>query len=132
MFYDTLSSLCATRHTNVTSLLITLGLSTSKVTLWKNGSIPKGDTIVKIANYFNVTTDYLLGVSDTPERQIEDNPFMISTSKLNDIGKQKALEYIKDLAENPRYRISVQDDVKIVAQKKPEKTPKADDKPRLI
>ena len=43
-----------------------LGLSSATVTKWKNGTLPQSETLLKIADYFNVTTDYLLG--KTPER----------------------------------------------------------------
>lgn len=40
--------------------------------MWENnGTVPRVDILVKLANYFNVTTDYLLGNDDmsnvTPE-----------------------------------------------------------------
>jgi len=39
-----------------------LGLSSATVTMWASrNSIPNGDTLNKIADYFGVTTDYLLG-----------------------------------------------------------------------
>lgn len=60
MFYENLLELCKSRNTNVTNLLLNLKLSTSKGTAWKSGSVPTGDILLKIANYFNVTTDYLL------------------------------------------------------------------------
>lgn len=60
MFYERLQMLCSKKTTDVTNLLKALKLSTSKGTLWKNGSVPKGDTLLKIAEYFNVSTDYLL------------------------------------------------------------------------
>lgn len=60
MFYDVLISLCNSKNTTVTATLKELNISTSKGTAWKNGSIPNGDIIAKIADYFNVTTDYLL------------------------------------------------------------------------
>lgn len=34
----------------------------------KNGSYPQSDKLVKIADYLNVSVDYLLGISDDPSR----------------------------------------------------------------
>ena len=108
------------------------GISTGNISDWKSGrSMPSASKLVILAKCLDCSADYLLGITDMPNSE-ESDPVLVKINTLNDIGKQKALEYIKDLAENPRYRISVPDDVKIVAQKKPEKTPKADDKPRLI
>lgn len=65
MFYERLETVCLRNDLTVSSLVKTLGLSTSKVTAWKNGSVPKGETLVKIADYFNVSVDYLLGRTST-------------------------------------------------------------------
>lgn len=35
-------------------------MSKGSISSWRAGSIPKGETLNKIAEYFNVTTDYLL------------------------------------------------------------------------
>ena len=32
-------------------------------------SNPSNENLIKIANYFEVSTDYLLGLTDSPERQ---------------------------------------------------------------
>ncbi len=46
-----------------------LGFSTSKVSAWKQkGTLPTSDALVKIADYFDVSLDYLVGRSDTPDR----------------------------------------------------------------
>lgn len=68
MFYDVLSTLCSSRNTTVTAMLKELNISTSKGTAWKNGSTPNGEIISTIADYFNVTTDYLLG-KDTSNKK---------------------------------------------------------------
>ena len=60
MFYENVKELCHQRRTNITTLVKELGMSTSMPTGWKNGTIPKSDTVQKIADYFGVTTDYLL------------------------------------------------------------------------
>ena len=38
-----------------------MGLSRTSVVKWKAGSVPTGATLNKIAAYFGVSTDYLLG-----------------------------------------------------------------------
>ena len=41
-----------------------IGLSNAAPTSWKKGSTPKLSTIEKIAEYFGVSTNYLLGKED--------------------------------------------------------------------
>ena len=42
---------------------------------WENGNIqPSIDMLVSLANVFNVTTDYLLGLDDVPRLSIEGLP----------------------------------------------------------
>ena len=66
MFLERLLSLCSENGTDISNVLRSLGLSTSKGTAWRNGSIPNGDILLKLANYFHVSTDYLLGNTDDP------------------------------------------------------------------
>ena len=54
MFFERLETICSRKGITVSSLVKALGLSTSKVTAWKNGTVPKGDILVKIADYFAV------------------------------------------------------------------------------
>lgn len=63
IFYENVKDLCALNRTNITQLAKDLGLSTSMPTKWKNGSIPKSDTLKKIADHFGVSTDALLSQS---------------------------------------------------------------------
>lgn len=65
MFYENVRDLCAIHRTNITQLAKDLGLSTSMPTKWKNGSVPKSDTVQKIAEHFGVTTDALLSSAGT-------------------------------------------------------------------
>ena len=86
MFYERLNTICNENNITVTKLLKDLNLSTSKGTAWKNGSIPNGDTLSKIADYFDVSVDYLLGVEKphkpinnmlrTPEEEAELNEYL--------------------------------------------------------
>lgn len=73
VFYQRVKSLCAQKGVEISNVLKAVGLSTSKGTAWKDGAIPKGDVLLVLANYFAVSTDYLLGNTDnpTPTRQNE-------------------------------------------------------------
>lgn len=60
MLYDNFDALCNKMGTTPTKFTTeVLKLSSSKVTAWKNGSIPKYDVLQAIADYFNVTIGYL-------------------------------------------------------------------------
>lgn len=49
------------------------GISPASITQYKNGTnTPKGDILESLANYFNVSTNYLLGKSDTPTYTFDD------------------------------------------------------------
>lgn len=63
MFYENVKDLCGLHRTNITQLAKDLGLSTSMPTKWKNGSVPKSDTVKMIADHFGVSTDQLLAPS---------------------------------------------------------------------
>ncbi len=61
MFYDQFVKLCKERGVSPSAVMVSIGLNKSNATFWKKGSIPKGDTLQKLADYFGVSTDYLLG-----------------------------------------------------------------------
>lgn len=77
MFYDRLKDLCRTKGVTLTNLVKDLNMSTGNLSKWKNGNVPKSDTIRALAEYLGVTADYLLG---------------------NDIRKEKILTLLDDPA----------------------------------
>lgn len=60
MFYDVFLSLCKENGISVSKAAEDIGLNRAAVAKWKKGSVPVGSTLRKFADYFNVTTDYLL------------------------------------------------------------------------
>ena len=65
MFYDVYLSLCRRDGKKPSTVAAELRINKSNVSNWKNnGYTPRGDVIQKIADYFNVSTDYLLGADD--------------------------------------------------------------------
>ena len=49
------------------------GLSSQSIEKWEK-STPRGDTLLKVADYFNVTTDYLLGRTSDPHSASAHHP----------------------------------------------------------
>lgn len=60
MFWKNLVNLCNTKQTTPTTMVKALGIATGNVTKWKQGSIPRDTTLKLIADYFGVSTEYLL------------------------------------------------------------------------
>lgn len=61
MFYDVYVDLCRKIGKKPSVVAAELGINKSNVSNWKNnGYTPRGEALQKIADYFGVTTDYLL------------------------------------------------------------------------
>lgn len=66
MFWERFYNLCIQHDTKPIPVVKELLIATGSVTKWKNGTIPSGETLTKIADYFHVSVDYLLGKTDDP------------------------------------------------------------------
>lgn len=61
-FIETLEKLLKEKNISAHKMSLDLGLSKSVVTAWRDrGNVPSGETLIKIADYFGVSVDYLLG-----------------------------------------------------------------------
>ncbi|MBE6984870.1 MAG: helix-turn-helix transcriptional regulator [Ruminococcaceae bacterium] len=69
MFFDQLKQLCAMKGTTPTALARDLGISTSNVTSWKNGSSPKLDMVLRLASALDVPIGYFAGEDDAEIRK---------------------------------------------------------------
>lgn len=58
--FDRLKSLCDEQGISVNTLEEKLGIGKNSLYSWKKNT-PKGTNLVKVADYFDVSTDYLLG-----------------------------------------------------------------------
>jgi len=67
MFWEKFLLLCKEKGVSPTYACKTLGYSTTMVTNWKRGSIPRDATLLKIADYFGVTVDDLLSDGEPTE-----------------------------------------------------------------
>ena len=70
VFCERVRKLIDERKINVNRFRTDLGLGVSTFATWeKRGTIPNGETLEKIADYFNVSVDYLLGKEKEPSVQ---------------------------------------------------------------
>ena len=60
MFYEQLKKACREKGTSVTAVLKKIGVGTANGTYWKNGSVPSSDIVIQLAEFLEVSTDYLL------------------------------------------------------------------------
>ena len=62
-FLERLTLLMEQKGVNKSTLCTQLKISQNSFVNWNNrGTLPSGETLIKLAEYFNVTTDYLLGI----------------------------------------------------------------------
>lgn len=65
-FYNNFVYLCKSHHLSMRYVMSQIGQSISPVTKWKNGSWPDTRTLKKIADFFSVSLDELLGNEPAP------------------------------------------------------------------
>lgn len=74
MFFDTFSLLCEQKGISTYKACTEMGLNRSAVAKWKKGGTPNGATIFKMADYFGVTTDFLLSADAETDEKKEKAP----------------------------------------------------------
>jgi len=70
--YELLQELCKEKGTNITNLCVTITGSSGNLPTWKKGNI-NPESLRKIADYFNVSADYLLGRADNSQGYSNNN-----------------------------------------------------------
>ena len=110
MFYSRIVALSKERGTNISNVISELQLSSGNLSKWKAGGMPKADTISKLADYFHVSTDYLLGRTDDPRfmGEAEEPSPLRSTllhnfDQLNQEGQEKLVDTSDDMVTSGKY-----------------------------
>jgi len=102
---DRIRKLRESRNMTQTELSEILGMkSYTTVSKWeKNENFPKGKDLKKLAEIFNVTSDYLLGLSDTKLGKIttqNEHPEILTIyNQLEEPKQEKVLDYAKEQLE---------------------------------
>ena len=103
VFYDVYLSLCKRSNKKPSVVAAELGINKSNVSNWKNnGYTPRGEALQKIADYFGVTTDYLLAGEEkvpTQEGEHEEDPDIRrierARQKMSNADKKKMMNILK-------------------------------------
>jgi transcriptional regulator with XRE-family HTH domain len=101
VFYEQYYKLCKTQNVSPSRVALGLNISKTSVTRWKNGAIPNAEILQKIATYFNVSTDYLLGnesffsISNDIQHDEIISALLNELKDLDDETKKEILDYAK-------------------------------------
>ena len=102
-FIDRIEKLLIDTGTSKKTMLNDLSLSINTFSNWKNrGTIPSGETLEMIADYFDVSVDYLLGKTPSPERENipeDEKRLRELLSQMSEEQLQTALKIISAIAE---------------------------------
>ena len=103
-FVDSIERLCNEKNISISKMLSDLGLAKGLVSNWKKrGTVPSGDILLKIADYFDVSTDYLLGIdftasSETSEKTVpQERPLTKKQEQVLSLAKNLSDEDMKKL-----------------------------------
>lgn len=98
MFYNKFVQLCQENGISPSKAATLIGFNRSSVSMWKaQGYTPRREILVKIANYFNVSVDYLLGEEDK-NKKTTDNDGLSE-------GEKELLELFNAVPENQRQMV---------------------------
>lgn len=112
MFYDVYCSLCKERKLSPSRAAIEMGISKSAVSTWKNGrSAPMSSQLEKIANYFDVSVDYLLGKTEQKKPLVNNDEEL--TEYLEELKNRPELKMLFSLAKGAT-KADVEKAVKII------------------
>lgn len=94
-----IKELCSEKGITITRLCVHITGSKGNLATWNKGNI-RSDYLVKIAEYFDVSVDYLLGKTDMRtqlDEHLKDIDFALAGElrDLSDAEKQDILDYIR-------------------------------------
>lgn len=93
MFWEKFYNLCLSHGIKPNPVAEQIGISSGLITKWKHGATPNTDALLKIADYFNVSVDYLLGRTDAGTEINSNNTI---TGNYNVFGNNNSQISIKD------------------------------------
>lgn len=106
MFWDNFFTYCRRNNTTPTAVAKELNISSGNVTAWKKGRVPKWGTLVKIADYFNITPDILIAenIKITDNNSVSNNTI---NGNYNVVGNNSQIYVKEELSPQEQELISI-------------------------
>lgn len=101
ILYDRIKELCQEHNISISKLESTLEFGNSSIKKWGKTTSPSIDKIIKVATYFGVSVDYLLGKTDIRNSVsdiLDDNDiisFQRARQKMTEKDKQKMMQMLR-------------------------------------
>lgn len=97
VLFDRIKQLSSSKGVSLKKIANDLGFGENTIYKWKTQS-PKGEYLDKVADYFDVSVDYLLGRTDTPQftRRDERDVQKILTDMTEGLSNDSSLAYMKN------------------------------------
>ncbi len=90
MFWDYFIEQCDKHHKKPSQVASENSIPVGSITAWKKGTEPNTKALKLIADYFGVTTDYLLGRSGSdPELPEDEKELLANYRKADERGKKR-------------------------------------------
>lgn len=105
--YELIKQLCNSKGISPTKLCIEITGSKGNLPTWQKGNI-NPTSLIKIADYFGVSTDYLLGRTDNPNGYSgNENSFNVGNGSTQTIGNYNTMSINQDINEDEYEVISI-------------------------
>lgn len=101
--FDKIKELCQKQGISLNQLEEKLNFSTNYLYSMKKGN-PKADNLQKVADYFNVSTDYLLGRTDNP--RIASDASIIDTDPIEEQTLVMFRKETEDMSDDEKERFN--------------------------
>ncbi len=88
MFWDRFYALCIEKGIKPNPLGKQLGISSGIISHWKDGGMPNGDNVIKIADALDCSVDYLFERTDDPQAHKTQNTYTIQNRNTTVSGTQ--------------------------------------------
>lgn len=91
MFAQRLKALREARGYNLEEMADLVGVHRTQIMRWESGNVPNADSITKLAQAFETSTDYLLGLVDQPHATLKESELSTDERQLLDALRNGAL-----------------------------------------
>lgn len=95
--YERVQALCRNNGIAISELEKHLNLSNGAIGKWRKSS-PTAEKVAAVASYFDVSTDYLLGLTDVEKNVFKDNMLLSlekAMSRMTDEDKDRMMRILK-------------------------------------